>query len=209
MKVLLFNGSTRKNGCCFRALTEVANTLETTGIETEIIQLGASPVRDCMGCGYCQRDGKGRCVVKDDPVNEWLDKAAQADGFIFDSPVYYAHPTGQLLSVLDRMFYAGGDCFRFKPGAAVLTARRGGATASFDVLNKYFTINSMPIVSSTYWNMAHGNLPEEIERDAEGLQTMRNLGHSMAWLLKSIDAGRRAGLAAPTLERDHWTNFIR
>ena len=129
MKVLLFNGSTRKNGSGFRALTEVATTLEQEGIETEIIQLGALAVHDCTGCGYCHRDGNGHCVFKDDSVNEWLDKAAAADGFIFSSPVYYAHPSGQLLSVLDRMFFANGDCFRFKPGAAVRPRRSTSSTS--------------------------------------------------------------------------------
>ena len=136
MKVLLLNGSTRKNGCTYTALSEIASVLNEEGIETETLQMGAHPVRDCAGCGQCA--GKGKCIFEDDMVNDWLQKAREADGFVFGSPVYYAHPTGQMLAVLDRMFYAGGDAFSHKPGAAVLSARRGGTAASFDVLNKYF-----------------------------------------------------------------------
>jgi len=207
MKVLLFNGSTRKNGCTYLALSEVASILNAEGIDTEIVQMGPGPVRECTGCGGCA--GKAKCVFNDDVVNLWLDKAREADGFVFGSPVYYAHPTGQLLSVLDRMFYADGDVFAHKPGAAIVTARRGGATASLDVLNKYMTDAQMPVVSSTYWNMVHGPAPELIAQDKEGLQTMRNLGRNMAWLLKCIDLGRRSGLTPPTAETEHWTNFNR
>ena len=142
-------------------------------------------------------------------VNEWILKAKEADGFIFGSPVYYAHPDGRILSVLDRMFYAGSSCFAYKPGAAVTSARRGGTTASIDVLNKYFTINQMPVISSTYWNMVHGSTPEDVKKDLEGLQTMRNLGRNMAWLLKSIEAGKAAGVKIPVAERNQRTNFIR
>lgn len=209
MKVLLLNGSTRKNGCVYRALSEAASALNDEGIETEILQMGDSPVWDCMGCGFCHSGGNGRCVYEDDMLNGWLEKAAAADSFIFGSPVYYAHPTGQFLALLDRMFYAGGEHFKFKPGAAIVTARRAGTTASLDVLNKYFTDACMPVVSSTYWNMAHGTAPEEIERDEEGLQTMRNLGHNMAWLLKCIEAGRERGITPRAPETDGWTNFIR
>lgn len=137
MKVLLFNGSTRKNGCTYVALSEVAKALNDEGIETEIVQMGAGAVRECIGCNQCV--GKGKCVFADDVVNEWLGKAKDADGFVFGSPVYYAHPAGHFLAALDRMFYAGGECFQHKPGAAVVTARRAGTTASLDVLNKYFT----------------------------------------------------------------------
>lgn len=209
MKVLLFNGSTKKNGCVYRTLSEIADTLRKQEIDSEILQMGAGSVRDCVGCNFCQSGGAGKCVYEDDMVNEWLEKAAEADGFIFGSPVYYAHPTGQFLAILDRMFYAGGECFKYKPGAAIVTARRAGTTASLDVLNKYFTDASMPVVSSTYWNMVHGNRPEEIEQDAEGLQTMRNLGNNMAWLLKCIEAGRKQGIEHPEAEEDSWTNFIR
>lgn len=207
MKVLLFNGSTRKNGCTYVALSEVAKTLNEEGIETEIIQMGSTPVRDCMACGQCA--GKGKCILQDDAVNEWIEKAKEADGFIFGSPVYYAHPAGQFLAVLDRVFYAGSKSFRHKPGAAVVSARRAGTTASVDVLNKYFTIANMPVVSSSYWNMVHGTKPEEVAQDKEGLQIMRNLGRNMAWLLKCIDAGKGNGIPYPEVEQDNRTNFIR
>ena len=207
MKVLLFNGSTRKNGCTYVALSEVAKALNAEGIETEIVQMGAGAVRECIGCNQCV--GKGKCVFADDVVNEWLGKAKDADGFVFGSPVYYAHPTGQLLSVLDRLFYAGGSLFAHKPGAAVVSARRAGTTASLDVLNKYFTDAQMPVVSSTYWNMVHGPAPELVGQDLEGLQTMRNLGRNMAWLLKCIQAGKQQGVTPPTAETAHWTNFNR
>lgn len=209
MKVLLINGSTRKNGCTYRALSEVATALNEDGVETEIIQMGASPVWDCLGCNYCQNGGAGFCVHEDDLVNKIIEKAATADGFIFGSPVYYAHPSGQFLSLLSRLFYAGGSNFTFKPGAAVVSARRAGTTASLDVLNNYFTDASMPVVSSTYWNMVHGTKPEMVEEDKEGLQSMRNLGHNMAWLIKCIAAGRTQGIVPPKQETDNWTNFIR
>lgn len=207
MKVLLLNGSTRKNGCTYVALSEVAKALNAEEIETEIVQMGAGAVRECIGCNQCV--GKGKCVFADDVVNEWLEKATTADGFVFGSPVYYAHPTGQLLSVLDRLFYAGGSLFAHKPGAAVVSARRAGTTASLDVLNKYFTDAQMPVVSSTYWNMVHGPAPELVGQDLEGLQTMRNLGRNMAWLLKCIQAGKQQGVTPPTAETAHWTNFNR
>lgn len=209
MKVLLINGSTRKNGCTYLALTEVAKPLQEAGIETEIVQLGAEPVWDCIGCNSCQGSGGGHCVFEDDVVNSWIAKAKEADGFVFGSPVYFAHPTGHFLSVLDRMFYAGGEAFFHKPGAAVVTARRAGTTASLDVLNKYMTDAQMPVVTSTYWNMVFGPAPELVEQDKEGLQTMRNLGRNMAWLLKCIQAGAQQGVTPPVAETDHWTNFNR
>ncbi len=207
MKVLLLSGSTRKNGCTYLALSEVAKTLNAEDVETEIIQMGGGPVRDCVGCNGCA--GKGQCVFGDDMVNELIAKAKEVDGFVFGSPVYYAHPSGHILSVLDRMFYAGADAFLHKPGAAVVTARRAGTTASLDVLNKYLLNAEMPIVSSTYWNMVFGPAPELVEQDKEGLQTMRNLGRNMAWLLKCIQDGRETGLEPPAAEMIHWTNFNR
>ena len=209
MKVLLLNGSARKNGCTYLALTEVAKPLQEAGIETEIVQLGAEPVWDCIGCNSCQGSGGGHCVFEDDIVNSWIAKAKEADGFVFGSPVYFAHPTGHFLSVLDRMFYAGGGAFFHKPGAAVVTARRAGTTASLDVLNKYMTDAQMPVVTSTYWNMVFGPAPELVEQDKEGLQTMRNLGRNMAWLLKCIQAGAQQGVTPPAAETEHWTNFNR
>lgn len=207
MKVLLINGSTRKDGCTYLALAEVAKALKGEGVETEIVQMGSQPVRECVGCSGCA--GKGRCVFADDMVNGWLDKAREADGFVFGSPVYFAHPTGQLLNLLDRMFYAGADAFLHKPGAAVVTARRGGTTASLDVLNRYFADMQMPMASSTYWNMVYGPAPEQVAQDLEGLQTMRNLGRNLAWLLNCIQAGREKGVEPPAAETAYWTNFNR
>lgn len=207
MKVLLINGSPRKNGCTYTALQEVAGELEKAGIETEIFHLGKSPIRGCTGCGWCENGG-GRCVFKDDCVNEGLEKAETADGFIFGSPVHYAAASGAITSFLDRFFYAGRG-FALKPGAAVVSCRRGGAAAAFDQLNKYFTIANMPIVSSQYWNMVHGNTPEEVRQDLEGLQTMRTLGKNMAWLLKCVEAGKSAGVPLPEQEEPQRTNFIR
>lgn len=207
MKVLLLNGSTRKNGCTYLALSEVAKELNAQGVETEIVQMGGGPVRDCIGCNGCA--GKGQCVFGDDMVNEVIAKAKEAEGFVFGSPVYYAHPSGQILSLLDRLFYAGGSAFTHKPGAAVVTARRAGTTASLDVLNKYLLDAQMPILSSTYWNMVFGPVPELVGQDKEGLQTMRNLGRNMAWLLNCIQAGVRQGVTPPAAEVGHWTNFNR
>lgn len=206
MKVLLVNGSPRAAGCTFTALSEVAETLQEEGIETEIFQLGTKPVQDCIACMKCRELQK--CVF-DDVANELIEKAKGADGFVFGTPVYYAHPSGRVQSVLDRAFYAGGYAFACKPGAAVASARRGGTAASFDVLNKYFGIASMPVVSSTYWNMVYGKTPDEVRQDAEGMQTMRNLGRNMAYLLKCMEAGRAAGIAFPAQENSVRTNFIR
>lgn len=207
-KVLLVNGSSRQEGNTSVALAEVAAALEGHGIETETVWLGNKPVNDCIACGKCAKLG-GKCAIDNDVVNELIAKAAQADGFVFGTPVYYAHPSGRILCALDRAFYAGGAAFRHKPGAAVAVARRGGTTASFDVLNKYFTICEMPVVSSTYWNNVHGRLPGEAAQDAEGLQTMRNIGQNMAWLLKCIEAGKAAGIDVPVAERGQMTNYIR
>lgn len=207
MKVLLFNGSNKSKGCTYTALSEIAKILEAEGIETEILNCGANPVRDCIGCNKCAEIG--RCVFNDDMVNEWVEKALLADGFVFGSPVYYAHPSGRIMSVMDRMFYSGGDAFSHKPSAVIVSARRGGTTASLDVLAKHLSINEMPIVSSTYWNMVHGNTPEEVQQDLEGLQTMRNIGRNMAWLIKCIKQGEEANITAPKSEREVMTNFIR
>ena len=206
MKVLLVNGSPRAAGCTNTALEEVAKTLGEAGIETEIFWLGAKPVQDCVACGKCRKLKK--CVF-DDVVNTLIEKAKTADGFVFGSPVYYAHPSGRVQSALDRAFYAGKYAFAGKPGAAVVSARRGGTASSFDVINKYFGISSMPVVSSTYWNMVYGNTPDEVRRDEEGMQTMRNLGRNMAYLLRCIEAGKAAGIEAPAQEGAFKTNFIR
>lgn len=206
MKVLLVNGSPRAAGCTNTALEEVAKTLGEAGIETEIFWLGAKPVQDCVACGKCRELKK--CVF-DDVVNTLIEKAKMADGFVFGSPVYYAHPSGRVQSALDRAFYAGKYAFAGKPGAAVVSARRGGTASSFDVINKYFGISSMPVVSSTYWNMVYGNTSDEVRRDEEGMQTMRNLGRNMAYLLRCIEAGKAVGIEAPAQEGAFKTNFIR
>ncbi len=208
MKVLLINGSSRKEGCTFTALTEVAKLLEMNGIDTEIIHLGANAIRDCVGCGACKGNDNG-CIFKDDIVNEIIEKAKTADGFIFGSPVYYAHPSGRILSLMDRLFYAGARHFAFKPAAAIVSARRAGTTASIDAITKHFTINQMPVVSSNYWNMVHGNSPDDVKQDLEGLQIMRVLGENMAWLLKCIEVGKNTGINPPQTEKKIWTNFIR
>ena len=208
MKVLLVNGSAKEKGCTYTALTQAAQALEQEGVETEIVWLGAGAVRDCIGCGQCNTKHEG-CIFDDDGINALIAKARDADGFIFGTPVYYAHPTGRILSALDRMFYAGKSTFAHKPGAAVTSARRAGTTASMDVLNKYFSISEMPIVSSSYWNMVHGSRPQDVLADKEGVQVMRNLGRNMAWLLKCIEAGNRTGVEKPVNEYKEKTNFIR
>lgn len=217
MKVLMLNGSANQNGTTFAALTEVGRTLEQEGISYEIFQMGADPVRDCIGCGQCSgvgcvfADGGGK-IAQDGAsslVNEFIAKAREADGFVFGTPVYYAHPSGRVLSFLDRVFYSSGRSFAFKPGASVAVARRGGTSSSLEVLDKYFGISQMPVAGSTYWNMVYGRKGEEAALDAEGMQTMRNLAHNMAWMLKCFEAGKNAGVALPEAEREHRTNFIR
>ena len=205
MKVLLVNGSSHEKGCTYTALAEVAKALNANGVETEIYWLGQSQVSGCKGCWACKKVKK--CVI-DDGVNEFVAKAADFDGFVFGSPVYYASAAGALVSFMDRVFYSGGKNLAFKPAAAVVSCRRAGASTTFDVINKYFTINNMPIVGSNYWNEIHGNTAEEAAQDAEGLQTMRMLGNNMAWLLKCIALGKEAGIA-PESEKKIWTNFIR
>lgn len=206
MKVLMLNGSAKPNGNTARALREIGAQLAQEGVEFEIVELGGQPIRDCLGCGGC---AKGPCVFDDDGVNEFVEKARAADGFVFATPVYYAHPSGRILSFLDRVFYSGGDAFAYKPGAAVAVARRGGTTASVDALGKYFGISQMPQVGSTYWSIVHGRVPGEAEQDAEGMQTMRNLARNMAWMLKCMEAGKKAGISLPDTERGNVTNFIR
>lgn len=206
MKVLMINGSCNEQGCTYTALSEVAKVLNNEGIETEIIQLGKAAYRDCIGCGAC-RKLNNRCVFNDDIINQIIEKAEKADGFVFGSPVYYAHPSARLQAVLDRVFYAGSSVFAFKPGAAVVSARRAGTTALLDVINKYFTISKMPVVSSSYWNNVHGISAEQVSEDKEGLQTMRN--HNMAWMLKCIEKAKNNGIELPRVESGERTNFIR
>lgn len=207
MKVLLFNGSPRANGCTFTALSEIAKALNAQGIETEILQAENKPAQDCIGCGGCA--GKGKCVFANDCVNEWIEKAQTADGFVFGTPVYFAHPSGRVLSLMDRLFYAGGQSFAQKPAAVIASARRAGTTATLDAIAKHLSISQMPIISSTYWNMVHGNTPNEVMQDLEGMQTMRNVGANMAWILKCIECGKQSGINAPKTEKNIRTNFIR
>ncbi len=205
MKVLLVNGSQHQKGCTYTALSEVAKALNANGVETEIFQLGGKKIGGCTGCWGCKKLGK--CVF-DDGVNEFVEKAKEFDGFVFGSPVYYASASGGLIAFMDRVFYSGGRNLAYKPAAAVVSCRRGGASTTFDVINKYFAINNMPIVSSNYWNEIHGNKAEEALQDEEGLQTMRVLGNNMAWLLKCIELGKAQGVEA-VREKKIMTNFIR
>lgn len=206
MKVLLVNGSPHEKGCTYTALMEIADTLKKENIETEIFWLGTKPISGCLGCGACLK--KGRCFI-DDIVNKFLDKVEDVDGFIFGSPVHFASATGMLTSFMDRAFYGRGALFAGKVAASITSCRRGGASATFDQINKYFTISNMPIVSSQYWNMVHGNTPEEVKQDLEGLQTMRTLAINMSWLLKCIDLGKKSGILLPEREQKISTNFIR
>ena len=205
MKVMLVNGSQHEKGCTYTALAEVAKALNDNGVETEIYWIGKHQVSGCKGCWVCKKTKK--CVM-DDGVNEFVEKAAGFDGFVFGSPVYYASAAGALVSFMDRVFYSGGKHLAYKPAAAVVSCRRAGASTTFDVINKYFTINNMPVVGSNYWNEIHGNTAEEAAQDEEGLQTMRILGNNMAWLLKCIAIGKEEGLE-PIKERKIMTNFIR
>lgn len=206
MKVLMISGSPHKAGSSRLALDEMKKVFEAEGVETELMEVGAGPISGCTACGACKKTGV--CVI-DDMVNEAIKRLEAADALVVATPVHYASPAGALLAFLDRMFYAGGSKFAHKPAAALACARRAGTTASVDVMNKYFTISQMPVVSSTYWNGLYGVCPEAAAQDAEGLQTARNLARNMAWLIKCIEAGRAAGFPAPTAERGNVTNFIR
>ena len=202
-KVLLLNGSPKANGCTATALKEMIRTFEQEGVETELIQVGNKEIRGCISCGSCGKTGK--CVF-DDLVNEVAPKLEEADGLVIGSPVYYASPNGTILSFMDRLFYSTHFSKHMKVGAAVVSARRGGNTATFDVLNKYFTISGMPVASSTYWNQVHGFTAEDVKKDLEGLQTMRNLARNMAFMIKAIaDAREKYGL--PEVERGAFTSF--
>lgn len=207
MKVLMLNGGISPKGNTGIALAEVGRVLAGQGIDSEVCHLPLAPVRDCVSCGKCFEIG--RCVFDDDGVNEFVEKASAADGFVFGTPVYYAHPAGRVLAFLDRVFYSEHGQFAFKPGACVAVARRGGSTSSFDVMNKYLGISNMITVGSSYWNIVYGAKSGEAALDTEGMKTMRNLGRNMAWLLKSIEVGRAAGIPAPEAEGGGWMNFIR
>ena len=202
-KVLLLNGSAHANGCTARALEEMIKVFSEEGVETEVIQVGSQDIRGCVSCGYCEKNGK--CVFND-LVNEAAEKFEKADGLVVGSPVYYGSPNGTLLSFMDRLFYSTSFSKHLKVGAAVVSCRRGGNTATFDVLNKYFTISGMPVASSTYWNQVHGFSAADVEKDLEGLQTMRNLARNMSFMIKAFaDAKEKYG--EPLTEREFFTGF--
>ena len=210
MKALLVNGSPRRNGCTYTALTELAKTLEAEGIEAEIVHVGNKDIRGCIACRKCQSEGEqgGKCVFND-IVNEIAPKLAEADAFVIGSPVYFASPAGGAVSFMDRLFFSTLNIDKtMKVGAAVVSCRRGGNTATFDMLNKYFTMCGMPVASSQYWNMVHGGTPEEVLKDEEGMQTMRTLGRNMAFLMKSIRMGKEK-LGLPQKEQTIFTSFHR
>ena len=192
MKVMLVNGSSHLHGTTMTALEEMIKVFHSEEVETEVVQLGGKPIADCLQCNVCQKTGK--CVIKNDGVNEFVEKAKTADGFVFATPVYFAHPSGRIYDFLDRVFYSAGgyDAFKFKPGAAVAVARRGGTTAALDGINKYLGIAQMPVAGSTYWNMVYGLYGEEAFQDEEGMQTMRNLARNMIWMMRCFKLGRES-----------------
>ena len=207
MKVMFVNGSSHTHGTTMTAIEEMIKVFEADGIETEVVQLGGKPLADCLQCNVCKKTGK--CVFENDGVNDFVEKAKEAGGFVFATPVYYAHPSGRIFDFLDRAFYSTGhNVFKFKPGAAVAVARRGGATAALDALNKYFGIAQMPTAGSTYWNMVHGLFAEDAPQDKEGMQTMRNLAKNMIWMMRCFEAGRKQGIPYPETENTECTNFI-
>ena len=206
MKVLLINGSPNERGCTYTALAEAQKVFEKNGIETEIVYLGKKPIAGCVACGICRK--AGYCVY-DDTVNEVIDQLDDIDGLIVGSPVYYAGVSGQITSFLDRLFFAASAKMKGKPAASIVSCRRGGASAAFEIINKYFMMTNMPVVTSQYWNQVHGNTPEEVLQDEEGLQTVRVLAQNMIWLMRSIEAGKAAGVEYPEYEPKIRTNFIR
>lgn len=205
MKVLLINGSPHPQGCTARGFIEIANILNSEGIDCETINVGNKDVRGCIGCYYCRQHGK--CVFND-IVNETAPLFKEADGIIIGTPVYYAHANGGLISFLDRLFFSTPFEKTMKAGATIVSSRRAGSTSAFDDINKYFTISSMPIVSSTYWNEVHGFSAEDVEKDLEGLQTLRNLGKNFAFILKAI-ANQKELSGLPVQDKTHYTPFIR
>lgn len=210
MKVMLINGSPHAKGCTYAALSQIGQTLAELGVGTELFHIGTKPLSGCLACRKCA--DLHHCVI-DDRVNEFLPLAAEADGFVFGSPVHFGSAGGAITSFMDRAFYAdllcNGQRFYLKPAAAVVSARRAGTTASLDQLNKYFMLMQMPVVSSQYWNMVHGAVPEQVPQDLEGLQIMRTLARNMAWLLACMEAGKTAGVMRPTIEPRVFTNFVR
>lgn len=208
MKVLMLNSSPHSAGSTAHTLEHMAEIFSQNGVEWEIFSMSAEPLRDCIGCLQCRKN-EGRCVFDGDDVNRFIEKAKSADAFVFATPVYYAHPSGRILSLLDRVFYANSEAFRHKPAAAVAIARRAGTTASVDVLNKYFTFAQMPVVSSTYWNVVHGQKDDQVLQDLEGMQTVENLARNMVWLMQCIEAGKSEGILPPENPKAARTNFIR
>jgi len=206
-KVLLVNGSPRPDGNTFCALQEIEKQLKEHGLETEIFQLGNRPVRMCINCGGCRRNGGKGCVFDDDPCNEIARKIAESDALIVGTPVYYGQPNGGILAVMQRLFYSSGHLVQNKPAAAVAICRRGGATAALQTMNMMFEMMNMPVVTSQYWNIAYGAGKGEVKRDTEGMQTMRTLGNNMAWLLERIHSGD--GSAPQREEKTEFMNFIR
>lgn len=209
MKVLLVNGSPHQEGCTYTALSEVSAQLEKNGIGSEMLWLGTEPLRSCLGCGGCYKSGKARCVFGGDAVEKALELMEGCDGIVVGSPVHYAGPSGQITSFLGRLFYSGSSLLQGKPAASVVSCRRGGATSAYESLNKFFEMSNMPVVTSQYWNQVHGSCPEDVKKDLEGLQTMRTLADNMAWMLKSIEAGKNSGVKYPEREPKVRTNFIR
>ena len=205
MKVLMINGSPNEKGCTFTALSEVASSLAKNGVESEIFHIGKKAIQGCIACMKCSE--LGHCVFNDG-VTQLASRLDEFSGLVVGSPVYYAGPAGSLCAFLDRLFFSAGDKLDGKPAACVVSCRRGGASAAFDRLNKYFTINNMPVVSSQYWNQVHGFTPDDVRQDIEGLQTMRTLGENFAWILKCIEAGKNSGINYPSHEKIQLTNFI-
>lgn len=206
MKVIFLNGSSRENGATNRGIHEMEQVFHKEGIETEVFFIGNKPIADCMDCQYCREHHQ--CVFKDDRLNEFVECAKDADGFVFASPVYYAHPSGRILSFLDRAFYSSSrSTWAYKPCASIVNCRRSGNTASFDVLNKYASISAMYNIGSTYWNNTHGFTKEDVEKDKEGLQTLHNLASSMAYLMKVIAYAKENGINPPKLEKGAFTSF--
>lgn len=209
MKVILLNGSAKPKGCTWTSLHEMEQLLNADGIETETIFIGNEPIRDCTACMKCKTELVNQCAFDDGGVNEFIEKAKAADGFVFASPVYYAHPSGRILSFLDRVYYSSASVLRHKPACAVVNTRRAGTTAALDVLNKFISYAEMPLVTSSYWNLTHGVKPEDVFQDEEGLQTIRNLARNLSWVLRCVEAGKQAGIVPPENEYAARTNFVR
>ncbi|MBQ9536420.1 MAG: flavodoxin family protein [Desulfovibrionaceae bacterium] len=212
MKVLLVNGSSHLHGTTARVIEEMLPIFAAEGVETEVIQLGAKAIADCLQCNKCKKTGQ--CVLKDDGVNDFVAKAKSSDGFIFASPTYFAHASGRILAFLDRVFYSNGKdevypAFQFKPAAAICVARRAGATTAIDDITKYFGIAQMPIAGSTYWNNVHGLYADEVHKDEEGMQTVRNLARNLIWMMRCFELGKQNGIPYPATENTYCTNFIK